>query len=74
MASPTPKHVAVFSRSEEWTLERVARLSVQEIRQLRANAERLNDPAVVAVCSEALRASTPRRARAAGKWGRKAAT
>src|SRR5689334_2751568 len=66
MALPTPKHVAAFSRSEEWTLERVARLSVQEIKQLRENAERLNNASVVAVCSEALRASTPRRTRAAG--------
>jgi len=72
MALPTPKHVAAFSRSEEWTLERVARLSVQEIKQLRENAERLNNATVVAVCSEALRASTPRRApRAAGTGTRR---
>jgi hypothetical protein len=66
MAPPTPKHVAAFSRSDEWTLERVARLSVQEIKQLRDNAERLNNAAVVALCSDALRASSPRRARASG--------
>ena len=46
----------VFKRAgaEEWTLERIARLSVQDIKQLRANAERLNEPGVAALCSQAL--------------------
>ena len=41
-------------RAEEWTRERIAQLSAQDIRQLRANAERLNEPGVVALCSEVL--------------------
>ena len=41
-------------RSDDWTLERIAQLSVQDIKQLRANAERLNESGVAALCSEAL--------------------
>lgn len=49
-------HREVFKRAgaEEWTLERIARLPVQDIKQLRDNAERLNEPGVVALCSHAL--------------------
>jgi hypothetical protein len=43
-------------RTTNWTLERISRMSSQEIKQLRDNAERLNEPAVVALCSEALTA------------------
>jgi len=39
-----------------WTPERIADLSVQEIKQLRANAERLNKSELVALCGEALQA------------------
>lgn len=51
----------------EWTPERIARLSVQDIKQLRANAERLNEAALAELCGEALKAaprasSGPRRA------------
>lgn len=42
-------------RAASWTLERVARLTVQEIKRLRENAERLNEPAIVALCDEALK-------------------
>lgn len=41
-------------RSDDWTLERIAQLSVQDIKQLRENAERLNESGVAALCSEAL--------------------
>ena len=44
----------------EWTLDRVARLTPQEIKRLRENAERLNEPAVVAICDEALKAGRSR--------------
>jgi len=44
------------SRSQEWTRERVERLSKQDIEQLRANADRLGETGVVAVCDEALHA------------------
>ena len=41
-------------RSAEWTAERIGRMTVQEIKQLRDNAERLNEPAIAQLCSEAL--------------------
>jgi hypothetical protein len=40
--------------SAAWTLERIAQLSAPDIKQLRANAQRLNAPEVVALCTEAL--------------------
>lgn len=40
--------------AEEWTLARIGELSIQEIKQLRENAERLNEPAVVERCQAAL--------------------
>jgi hypothetical protein len=43
-----------------WTLERIAQLDAQDIKQLRENAERLNQTAVAALCSEALRLALPR--------------
>jgi hypothetical protein len=58
------------STADEWTLERIAQLSVQDIKQLRANAERLNEAAVAELCSEALKLASPRgRSRAGAKAG-----
>ncbi len=48
--------------ADEWTLERIAQLSVQDIKQLRENAQRLNEDTIVALCSEAL-TKAPTRAR-----------
>ena len=53
------------NRTQEWTRERVDQLSRQDIEQLRANAERLGETAVVAVCDQALSA----RPRSAGGGG-----
>jgi hypothetical protein len=50
-------------RAEEWTRERIGQLSAQDIMQLRANAERLNEPGVAALCTEALVAKARPRAR-----------
>lgn len=47
--------------ADEWTLERIAQLSVRDIKQLRENAERLHEAGVAALCSEALRSAPPRR-------------
>lgn len=61
---------AVFRRSsaQEWTLERIAQMTVQDIKQLRENAERLNETQVAALCSEALSLASPRgRSRAGSK-------
>src|SRR3954465_3886953 len=40
--------------AEEWTVARIAELSVQEIKHLRDNAERLNEPSLVERCRAAL--------------------
>jgi hypothetical protein len=37
-----------------WTAERIAKLSAQDIKQLRANAERLHEAELVALCGQAL--------------------
>lgn len=58
----------------EWTPERLSRLSSQEIKQLRENAERLNEAAVVQLCSEALAGKGKGRERTAGRRGTSART
>jgi len=44
------------ARSHNWTAERVERLGTPEVQQLRENAERLGDAAVVALCDAVLEA------------------
>ena len=60
MASKAPN---AFKRgvADEWTLERISRMSVQDIKQLRENAERLNEPSVTELCNKALVDAHPRR-------------
>lgn len=41
-------------RAAEWTAERIGRMTAQEIKQLRDNAERLNEPQIVDMCTAAL--------------------
>jgi len=55
--------------AEDWTAERLAQLSSQELKQLRENAERLNEPGVVALCSEALKARPRTRSTTGAKPG-----
>ena len=43
----------------QWTAERIAELSVQDIKQLRDNAERLQEVEVVALCAHALESARP---------------
>ena len=38
----------------DWTKDRIQTLSKPEVKQLRANAERLEEPGVVALCDEVL--------------------
>jgi len=38
----------------DWTLDRIQTLTKPEVKQLRANAERLEEPGVVALCDEVL--------------------
>ena len=55
----------------DWTLDRIQTLTKPEVKQLRANAERLEEPGVVALCDEVLggkaaaKAATASAARAA---------
>lgn len=42
-------------RTVEWSKERIAGLGTPEITQLRANAERLNDPDIMGRCDEVLK-------------------
>jgi hypothetical protein len=42
-------------RAGEWTLERIGRMTARDIKQLRENAERLNEAGVAELCSEALK-------------------
>ena len=68
MASPIPKVLFKSRSAREWTLERIEQMTVQDIKQLRENAERLRDAQVAALCSEALRGGSSRaRARAGAK-------
>ena len=65
-----PAAVFKSGTAREWTLERIEQMTVQEIKQLRENAERLNQTQVATWCSEALRGGSSRaRSRAAGKSG-----
>lgn len=50
-------------RAEEWTRERIERMPAQDIKQLRANAERLGETELAALCGELLK--TARRAQSA---------
>ena len=49
----------------DWTLDRIQTLSKPEVKQLRANAERLEEPGVVALCDEVLSGKTAAKAASA---------
>lgn len=42
------------ARSVDWTKDRIAALATPEVRQLRVNAERLNDPEIMQRCDAVL--------------------
>jgi hypothetical protein len=54
------------SRSVSWTRERIDALATPEVRQLRVNAERLNDPEIMERCDAVL---VERRKRGPAKTG-----
>lgn len=56
-------------RGSDWTPERIEQLSTPDIRQLRANAERLGETAIVAHCDAALAARRKPAARRRGAAG-----
>ena len=43
--------------THQWTAERIAKLSAQDIKQLRANAERLQEVELAALCAHALKSA-----------------
>jgi hypothetical protein len=57
--APTETGQSVFKspRAHTWTAERIAQLSVQDVKQLRANAERLNEVELVELCVAALKSA-----------------
>lgn len=54
MTTPTAPSPFKSAAAAEWTAERLARMTAQEIKQLRENAERLNESGVVDLCTAAL--------------------
>jgi len=42
------------ARSVDWTRDRIAALVTADVRQLRVNAERLNDPEIMQLCDAVL--------------------
>jgi len=54
----------VLPRATVWTAERIGKLTVAEVKQLRENAERLQEPEIVELCTESLK-GRPRPARPA---------
>jgi hypothetical protein len=69
VSSITGRDVFKRGNAEEWTAARIGELTVQEIKQLRDNAERLNEPGVVELCRVALQDARSSRARALRKAG-----
>lgn len=59
-------------RVAKWSKERMDKLSTPELRALLANAERLNEVEVVALCNELLATRTRSRATGRGKQAGKA--
>jgi len=41
-------------RAAHWTKDKIDSLTTPDVRQLRANAERLNEPEIAALCDEVL--------------------
>ncbi len=51
----------------DWTLDRIQTLTKPEVKQLRANAERLDEAGVVALCDEVLSIKTKPAGQAAAR-------
>ena len=51
----------------DWTLDRIQTLSKPEVKNLRANAERLQEPGVVALCDKVLSSKSGTSATAAAR-------
>ena len=49
-------NIARPTRRIDWTDDRIAALTTTEVQQLRANAERLNDPEIIERCNAVLSA------------------
>ena len=54
--SRSPKYVPpILSRSTSWSLERIAKLTAAEVRQLMENATRLGEEEVAQLCDKAIK-------------------
>jgi len=73
MRKSAPVPVVKRGRVDLWTRARLLALGRQELVQLRANAERLSEPELTALCDEVLKAS-PARGRASAGAGAHAKT
>jgi hypothetical protein len=60
-------------RTAVWTRERIEALSTAEVRQLRANAERLSEAEIVGLCDEILKARPRGGAKSAAVKNKRAA-
>jgi hypothetical protein len=60
--------MATFGRTRtvSWTKDRIDALTTPEVRQLRANAERLREPEIAVLCDEVLGARR-KKSRTAGR-------
>jgi hypothetical protein len=65
-------HLPMPTRTVSWTRERIDTLVTADIRQLRVNAERLNDPDIMKLCDSIL-SQRRKRGPAAAKTGAAAA-
>lgn len=45
----------MLSRQTVWTAERIDKLTPPEVKQLRANAERLQEPEIAELCTKSLK-------------------
>lgn len=50
----TPPLPPVLPRATAWTAERIAKLNMIEVRQLKDNALRLGEPEIAALCDKAM--------------------
>ena len=56
MSTKARVELPVLSRSTEWSAERIARLNMTEVKQLKDNALRLGEPEIAALCDQAMTA------------------
>jgi len=61
MRAPKTFVAPVLPRVTAWTLEKISALPPKEIKQLRANADRLHETEIAALCEKALKTMRERK-------------